>query len=563
MKHAYLIAAVGIICMASGCCPGASPRLEPFDKIAPGLNETAAREMMDLAVVFEEHAFNGTSFPPCRIEGSSLAHESLGDYTIETAYYDADYNRVASPAKPGRYGAVVTVKGANGINLTRHVTLYRSAELLPLWDWYGFWEMKFEGALDLPEGLHIPDDQARRYAENIRSVFARMTLVANAHNSDLAALLAAVNERKNSTEPINQFNDSRSVYRQWWLGLKRKLNGNDNRFTAKLMRPRPVTGEPALVLREGTAAEAGMKPDAAEKIDALLNEWVADSDEGFIACVARNGVIVLHKAYGERDGKPVGLRSASDIASITKLLQGTCMMMLVDQGLVDLDAPIGRYIPAIAEVPQLADLKVRHALTHTAGLSGIRGDFDPSFEHKIAEFGPFLKYGEKLVYTGKGLVLASKVMEQVTGETLPQIYKTHLVDPLGCADTQAAASYGDALSTALDLAKLGQMLANGGAYGNVRFFSRETFEKLMLPRSLKGLTDGKVDRTWGIGCYWQDRNIFSDRTIGHGSATRCIIRIDLANNLVVAMTRSKPGENYDIYHQRFLQTVADGMIDPK
>ena len=43
-----------------------------------------------------------------------------------------------------------------------------------------------------------------------------------------------------------------------------------------------------------------MKPEAAAKLDALLKQWAADSDEPFSVCIARHSVIVLHRAYGSR-----------------------------------------------------------------------------------------------------------------------------------------------------------------------------------------------------------------------------------------------------------------------
>lgn len=52
----------------------------------------------------------------------------------------------------------------------------------------------------------------------------------------------------------------------------------------------------APVLREGSCAEAGMKPEAAEALDKLLTEWAAESGEPFGVALARNGVVYLHKA---------------------------------------------------------------------------------------------------------------------------------------------------------------------------------------------------------------------------------------------------------------------------
>lgn len=99
--------------------------------------------------------------------------------------------------------------------------------------------------------------------------------------------------------------------------------------------------------RAGTLAEAGMKPDAAEKIDAALREWAADTDQAFAVCGVRHGVIVLHRAYGTREGKPMTVDMKSWMASVTKTMSASLMMMLVDQGILDLDDPVEKYVPAL------------------------------------------------------------------------------------------------------------------------------------------------------------------------------------------------------------------------
>src|SRR4051812_36002923 len=69
--------------------------------------------------------------------------------------------------------------------------------------------------------------------------------------------------------------------------------------------PGRIEGGMAREVREGTAAEAGVRPEMAENLDAVCRAWAADSDQAFAVCVVRHGVIVLHRAYGMRDGKPM------------------------------------------------------------------------------------------------------------------------------------------------------------------------------------------------------------------------------------------------------------------
>jgi len=237
-------------------------------------------------------------------------------------------------------------------------------------------------------------------------------------------------------------------------------------------------------------------------------------------------------------------------------------MMLVDQGLVDLDATVDRYLPAFRGVKTNRPMTLRSLITHTAGMWGHWGDEVNDLEHKVAEYVPHLEVGAKFSYNGMDLAVASKALEQVTGEDLPAFYRKHLLGPLGCGDTEVTTSSHDARSTAMDMAKIAQMLLNGGAYGDKRFFSAQTRDK-MLPVKLTMILGPETDVTWGIGCAWMSTDVFSERTYGHGSAASATLRIDLANDLVVSMTRNRAGRNFGKYHGRFLKAVADGMIDAK
>src|SRR5205823_6585559 len=101
-------------------------------------------------------------------------------------------------------------------------------------------------------------------------------------------------------------------------------------------------------------------------------------------------------------------------------------------------------------------------------------------EEVIADLAPTLRSGSKHEYQGMGHALASKIMENISGEALPYLYRNHLFLPLGCkrmrADRSSFASWG----TADELARIGQMVLNGGSYGDRRFFGPATLAK-MLP----------------------------------------------------------------------------------
>ncbi|MFH1009363.1 MAG: serine hydrolase [Candidatus Latescibacterota bacterium] len=530
---------------------------EPFTTVnLPNADEQRARAFMDAELYFRPAVFSGTEFPPCEFEQPSWIEDLIGPYTIKTTFYDSDYKVVTSAEKPGRYGAVVEIIPDSGRVSRRFRTLFRQPGEVQWWrpDVAASFDL-----FELPEGVGIAPavvvEQSRVVREHLKSRFV------DGFSRDVSsgALLAGLYETKPGSGEAGIADDVWAKDRQWWVGLKRKFYGIDELYSKPFVCPRPMDGTPTLVLHEGTLTEAGMKPDAAEKIDAVCRAWAAESDEAFAVCVARHGIIVLHKAYGQRDGHPMTVNDRSWMASITKLLSGTLMMMLVDQDLVGLDGRVDTFLPALRGIEVKTPLAIRHLYTHTNGLWGHWGDDLNDFEEIIADYYPHLAVGEQHSYNGAGYALGGKVMEAVSGEAIPQFYKRHLLDPLGCSNTQVTNMSWDASSTPMDIAKIGQMLVNRGAYGQMRFFSEQTFEK-MLPEKLTKMLGPETAIEWGIGVTWANEPGLGKGTFGHGAASAATLRIDPVNDLVIVMTRNTAGTQYEKYYPQFIASIGDGIM---
>jgi CubicO group peptidase (beta-lactamase class C family) len=375
---------------------------------------------------------------------------------------------------------------------------------------------------------------------------------------DFAILLAGLDDIGPGSGPASQVESALTRDRQWWLQLKRKLNGNDQRFAKDIVAPRTVDGLDARVLRQGTCEQAGMKPDTEEKIDAVLTEWAANSDQPFNACAARDGVVFFHKAYGSRNGAPITTETRHIVFSITKALSGSLLMMFVDQGVLSLNDPVEKFLPEFQGGDVETPASIHHLFTHTADMEGHFTDFQSDLEHVYGEAYPHLAIGKQHKYNGTSLAIGTKILEQMTGLTLPELYKKYLFDPLGCESIESIDASAMTWSNAHDLARIGQLLANRGSYGNQRFFTEETFEQ-MIPQKLDQLLGPDTKVTWGVGLTWFRGNGLSDRTIGHGSASSCTLRVDLENDLVITMTRATAGKNFKKYHQQFIAAVTDGI----
>jgi CubicO group peptidase (beta-lactamase class C family) len=519
----------------------------------PSADQQRARALMEAELRFRPFVFTGTAFPPVDFAEPSLIEDVIGPYTIKTTFYDREYSPVKTAEKPGRYGAVIEIVPETGRPIRRYRTVFRMPAEVP------WWNTPLAASLALPKSAGVEPEVLQTQRQTI-STYLSDQFFRDAIGRDprTAQLLAGLHETSPGAPPARRAEDVWAQDRQWWVGLKRRLNGANGTSSEPFVCPRPVNGQRAPELREGTAAQAGMKPDAVEKIDAVCRQWAADSDEGFAVCLARRGTVFFHKAYGQRDSRLMTVADKSYMASISKLLAGTQMLMVVDQGLVELDAPVEKYLPALRGIKVKRPLTVRHLLTHTAGLWGHWGDDLHDFEEIVADYYPYLEVGERYEYNGASFALAGKVIEAVTGEAMPRFSARHLFDPLGCTNIDMLTMSWATYSAPMDMAKIGQMLLNRGAYGSMRFFSEKTFQEL-LPRPLSEKFGPAITPVYGLGTNFYPNEGLGKGTYGHGAASSATLRIDPANELIIVMTRNSAGRNYENYHPQFLKAIVEGL----
>jgi CubicO group peptidase (beta-lactamase class C family) len=527
--------------------------LAPLPLLAqqPADAEKRIRQILDLKVGFEAYVFDGKDFPRCDFEKPDAAKELLGEYTIKAAVHDRNGERVSHAAQPGMYLAIVEATGAKKPALRRYFTLYRSAEKGD-----PSWKYSKDSAKDLAGWTKIDPAIIAAQGELIADICKSRTYSDLCKDAQFCRLLAGLSVSDPAAKKVRKNDDAFAQDRQAWVTLKRTLNGLDKFYTKPVVAPDKRDGKPAPVVHEGTLEEAGMKPDAAKNIDAVLQDWAANDDEAFAVCIVRNGVIVLHKAYGTRDGKPMTVDTKSWMASITKTMSSSCMLMLIDRGMVDLDEPVEKYLPALRDLRTEHSATIRNLYTHTAGMAKWPADWyhdeAPDIEERVALGYPFLAVGKEWAYNGQSFTLGGKIIENVSGEALPIYFRKHLLDPLGCPNTDVVGTHADAGSVPLDMAKFGQMLLNKGSYGDQRFFSEETFEK-MLPHKLTKELGPDATKTFGFGL---------DGTpdkFGHGAASAATFNVDRAEELVVIMTRNKMGKNQNKYNGKFWDAIKNGI----
>ncbi len=191
-----------------------------------------------------------------------------------------------------------------------------------------------------------------------------------------------------------------------------------------------------------SAQTAIPRPDgssiSATQIDQTVNNLLKSAHvTGAGIAVFHHRRIVYLKAYGLRDTEnklPLTPDSVMTSASLSKAAFVTVVMRLVKDHVVDLDKPIGQYLPhPLPDYPHYADLKddprwqritLRMLLSHTSGFPNWRGLED---DHKLhIHFDP----GTRYAYSGEGIMLAQFVVETVTGKPLEQLMQQDLFVPL-------------------------------------------------------------------------------------------------------------------------------------
>jgi CubicO group peptidase (beta-lactamase class C family) len=230
-------------------------------------------------------------------------------------------------------------------------------------------------------------------------------------------------------------------------------------------------------LAEASPESVGMSPERLARIDEMCLKAVAEGQvPGVVALVARRGKIVYQKAFGMADNTAARTLKPDDIfriASQSKAITATAVMMLWEEGKFRLDDPISKFIPefknpqvlqsfrysdtSYTTVPAKSEITIRQLLTHTSGIGYGVIDGDERFKmiyHKAGitdlftteniSIGESVKKlarlplhhhpGERYTYS-EGLDVLGYFIEIVSGMPFDVFLRTRLFEPLGMHDT--------------------------------------------------------------------------------------------------------------------------------
>jgi CubicO group peptidase (beta-lactamase class C family) len=275
-------------------------------------------------------------------------------------------------------------------------------------------------------------------------------------------------------------------------------------------------------MRSPTAV--GMSAERLAAIDrVVLNGIHAGGFPGGAVVVGRDGYAVVKRGYGRltwgADAAPVSEHTIYDLASLTKVVATTsAIMVLVDEGKLDIDAPVRSYLPAFSGGAK-DRVTVRHLLTHRSGLPAGRdlwrsASSPAEARRQVLESRLYCEPGSCYEYSDLGADVLGMLAETVSGERLDRFVQERVFGPLGMNDTYfrppaelrariaptevapprgyplrgevhdenayalgGVAGHAGLFSTAADLSIFAQTLLNGGAYRGVRVFADSTVRR--------------------------------------------------------------------------------------
>ena len=320
-------------------------------------------------------------------------------------------------------------------------------------------------------------------------------------------------------------------------------------------------------------------------IGEAMQEMIAKNEVAGAVTVVANKEGLLHlEASGMADiekQKAMSVDTMGWIASMTKPITGVAIMMLQDEGKLNIADPVAKHLPEFAALKthagKAANLTITQILTHTSGL-GEAGGAMAKEAHTLADLVPIwlatpMQYepGEKWQYCQSGINAAARIVEVISGMTFDEFLQKRLFNPLGMTNTtfyptdaqwaETATAYaknkdtgkleavpprgdfgkrgrppqgnGGLYSCAKDYTRFCQMLLNGGMLDGKRILTPEAV-KILSSVHTGDLSCGFFQKAdfgshgknygWGIGtCVLKEPHeglakMLSPGTYGHGGA---------------------------------------------
>jgi CubicO group peptidase (beta-lactamase class C family) len=371
-----------------------------------------------------------------------------------------------------------------------------------------------------------------------------------------------------------------------WRGLILTENPEDRLVTA--------SSRDAGLLVEGKPAESALDAATLKRIDERMRDFVAAKQvAGAVTLVARRGRVVYFGTAGHADvaaGREMSKDTLFAIASMTKPITAAAVMILHDEGKLQLDDPVSKYIPAFQDTKQKGGsnpsraITVRDCLRHTNGLVSDQRNVGTlaNTAEQLAKSELAFDPGTKWQY-GPGLSVAGRVVEVVAGKPFDRFLAERIFQPLEMNQTSFAPSpeqqqrlarlyqptsdkkdpepgthwlfdagattpnpSGGLFSTAGDLVRFYQMVLNGGELNGKRVLSADAVTQMTSLQSGDLATGFTPGNGWGLGfCLIRQPQgataMLSPGSYGHGGAFGTQGWIDPKREMIFVLLVARQG----------------------
>ncbi|HCE42055.1 MAG TPA: hypothetical protein DET40_00720 [Lentisphaeria bacterium] len=206
------------------------------------------------------------------------------------------------------------------------------------------------------------------------------------------------------------------------------------------------------LLVAGASFAQDADPYDAARTSARLEMWKAISSglaSSATVAIMDDGKIVYSETFGMRDREkslPVDTHTQFNIGSVSKVFTATAILLLSDEGKVELDRPVTEYIPEFTmKDARYKDITVRMLLNHSSGFPGTYEKRSLGAAKNLAYArstvaslaGEYLKHdpGVLSVYCNDGFTVAQEIIERVSGSTYSRYLSEHVFTKLGMNDT--------------------------------------------------------------------------------------------------------------------------------
>jgi CubicO group peptidase (beta-lactamase class C family) len=271
-----------------------------------------------------------------------------------------------------------------------------------------------------------------------------------------------------------------------------------------------------------------------QQVRQSIREYLQKNNLSGVVAVVRGTHSIFNEGvgYADLDKKIVNNPETTfPIGSITKTFVSTSIMMLQEQGKLNIQDPVSKYIP---DFPNGANIQLYHFLTHTSGIQAYhwqKGDTTPlklvqEIESRPVKFQP----GTKWDYLDANYMVLGYIVEKVSGMNLHDFIQTNILDKVSMKETgfityehpvpYTSVGYlqngdkseptkylsvyplfacGDIYTTAYDLSQYDQALMDG------KLISKESLAQVLTPSQRS---------SYGLGLYNKDGKVFSIGVLG-------------------------------------------------